>query len=57
VAPPKSGGNKTPTNKSKYFILSIYFSFIIKPLLDRGEIGEKKRGEKEKYGNQCMNLD
>jgi hypothetical protein len=26
-------------------------------LLGRGEIGEKKRGEKEKHGNQCMNLD
>jgi hypothetical protein len=28
-----------------------------KALLGRGEIGEKKRREKEKHGNQSMNLD
>jgi hypothetical protein len=29
---------------------------LLKALLGRGEIGEKKRREKEKHGNQSMNL-
>jgi hypothetical protein len=29
---------------------------LLKALLGRGEIGEKKRREKEKHGNESMNL-
>jgi hypothetical protein len=39
------------------FVESTQYRIVIKALLGREEIGEKKRREKEKHGNQSMNLD